>query len=285
MIVILANIYIIRNTCNNKVYVGQTTQTLEQRFHKHIIDSKVIDKAHRPLYQAMQKYGKDNFYIELIEKCNLKDADDREQYWIKFYNSYGNDGYNATIGGQSYKPYYYEDIAKLIENGYSRNQITEIIGCYKDTVSKVARAYNLPLNKVKMNKSIIQYDLNGNQINKFENIASAARYIKDLVHPSGNEHSVRKCISRCCNDKTKSSAYGFLWSFLGDAPKTKKPHNESQFKAVKQIDLKTGEIVQIFESVTEATRFLGKTDTSAICDVCNHKRNRKTAFNYGWEYV
>ena len=36
-------IYIIKNTVNDKVYIGKTIQTLERRFQKHLSDSKKLN--------------------------------------------------------------------------------------------------------------------------------------------------------------------------------------------------------------------------------------------------
>ena len=47
----------------------------------------------------MNKYGIEHFVIETIEECPDSIVNEREQYWIKFYNSYY-DGYNATLGGE-----------------------------------------------------------------------------------------------------------------------------------------------------------------------------------------
>ena len=52
----------------------------------------------RPLYNAMNKYGPENFSIEQIEECNSDIVNEQEIYWIEFYGSFKN-GYNATFGG------------------------------------------------------------------------------------------------------------------------------------------------------------------------------------------
>lgn len=62
----------------------------------------------------MKKYGPEHFHVELVEETD--NPEEREQYWIKFYNSYGSTGYNATMGGDGKK---YIDVNKLIE-AYSR---------------------------------------------------------------------------------------------------------------------------------------------------------------------
>lgn len=100
-------IYKITNDINNKVYIGQTTLTLDQRFRSHIHDC-MSGKARiekRPLYEAMLKYGIQHFQIEPLEEVTDECLDEKEMFYIKQYNSYvgfsNSNGYNATLGGQS----------------------------------------------------------------------------------------------------------------------------------------------------------------------------------------
>ena len=51
-----------------------------------------------PIHKAIHKYGIENFEFSIVEECDKSLLDDRECYWIRFYDSYNN-GYNATIGG------------------------------------------------------------------------------------------------------------------------------------------------------------------------------------------
>ena len=86
-------IYKITNKRNLKVYVGQTRQPLEQRFLQH-------SKALTPLGAAMRDCQLDNFTIEVIEQCqSQKQANQREQFWIKTLNSKVPNGYNQRDGG------------------------------------------------------------------------------------------------------------------------------------------------------------------------------------------
>jgi group I intron endonuclease len=96
----MAYIYLITNTINGKVYVGKTEGSIEHRFKKHICDSRKERCKNRPLYRAINKYGVENFKIELIEETDTPEI--REEYWITYYNSYHN-GYNATRGGDGKK--------------------------------------------------------------------------------------------------------------------------------------------------------------------------------------
>ena len=74
-------IYIIKNDINDKVYIGKTLlSSIQERFKEHIKDSKRRDKEHRPLYNAMNKYGIEHFSIEQLEKCDASILSDREKY-------------------------------------------------------------------------------------------------------------------------------------------------------------------------------------------------------------
>ena len=48
---------------------------------------------------AIRKYGVDAFIYEVIEECPLEKLDEREKYWITFYNTFKGFGYNCNAGG------------------------------------------------------------------------------------------------------------------------------------------------------------------------------------------
>lgn len=93
-------IYKITNLINNKVYVGQTSHSIYDRFTCHIENAERGKQFH--LSKAIRKYGKENFKIEALEYVKLKrEANDREIYWIENYNANNRlKGYNMTIGGE-----------------------------------------------------------------------------------------------------------------------------------------------------------------------------------------
>lgn len=97
-------IYIIRNTINNKVYVGQHIGTdVEKRW-------KVHEKPHSRCFairNAIQKYKIDNFEKRVICVCKVGEQerlDALERYFIKKYNSLSPNGYNLTTGGRGGVP-------------------------------------------------------------------------------------------------------------------------------------------------------------------------------------
>ena len=86
-------VYKITCLINNKIYIGQTYETLTQRFKRHIQCAK--SNIDTKFYRAIRKYGEQNFKIELLEKCNNPiDLNEREFYWINKLDAVNN-GYNT----------------------------------------------------------------------------------------------------------------------------------------------------------------------------------------------
>jgi len=86
-------IYLITNIENKKRYVGITKFSLEERFSQHI-------KRGFLLTEAIQKYGQQKFFIELVEEVESAErAYELEQYYIKQYDTKVPNGYNLTDGG------------------------------------------------------------------------------------------------------------------------------------------------------------------------------------------
>lgn len=88
-------IYKITNIKNGKIYIGQTTRTIEERWYHHIYYSLQNENKTR-LGRAIRKYGKDSFTIERVEATD--NLDEREIHFIKLFDSVKK-GYNIKIGG------------------------------------------------------------------------------------------------------------------------------------------------------------------------------------------
>lgn len=97
MEILLGFIYKITNAVNGKVYIGQTSKTIEERFAAHI--KKAKQHTNRYLYDAMNHYGYDKFKVSKIEECDDSLLDEREKYWIARLNCIMPNGYNMTEGG------------------------------------------------------------------------------------------------------------------------------------------------------------------------------------------
>ena len=96
-------VYCIKNTVNNKEYIGLTTRTLEKRWKQHIYESNKQDswEWNTPLGNAIKKYGKDSFQIFVLEECSSEtELKQKEIQLIKERKSLASEtGYNLTLGG------------------------------------------------------------------------------------------------------------------------------------------------------------------------------------------
>lgn len=206
-------IYKIWNDINDKLYIGKTLDSLENRFKQHKSDSKKQRTEKRPLYNAMNKYGIEHFHIELIEECELDQLSSRECYWIEYYNTY-HYGYNATKGGDGKQLYDYDLIVELYIQGNTCVKICEILGCDSRVVTNALKIANVDsrTNRIKNDsKGIIAYDLNHNLIARFDSQSDAARWLieKGIAKTDSVKHVVG-IIGRVANGQRKT-AYKMLW--------------------------------------------------------------------------
>lgn len=90
-------IYKITSIKDGKVYIGQAVN-LRNRWLEHLKCACGIDTPNNVLYKAMQEEHVENFTFEVLEECKREELNDREKYYISFYDSQ-NWGYNMNAGG------------------------------------------------------------------------------------------------------------------------------------------------------------------------------------------
>lgn len=89
------SIYLIKNLVTEKLYIGQTTNGVSDRFKDHC-----TEKRNRHISNSIQTYGKHNFeYIELYVSFSLKDLNEKEVFFVKHFNTLYPNGYNHRAGG------------------------------------------------------------------------------------------------------------------------------------------------------------------------------------------
>lgn len=191
-------IYMHKNKINNKVYIGQTSQELNKRWKNGLgyIDSPKF-------YKAILKYGWDNFEHIILEK-NIEDvnlADERERYWIEYYNSI-QEGYNISLGGSKHPRG--EEFGQRISQGQKEN--------WNNNPERREKAKAHMQNQWK-NEEYRKNFLKGNNGNASKIICVELNKIfNSIIEAAEWANTSRQNISGVCQGRQKTAG-GFHWKY------------------------------------------------------------------------
>lgn len=202
----MAFIYKITNDVNQKVYIGKTERSIEERFKEHCKDYLRRSFEKRPLYAAMKKYGTEHFHVELVEETD--NPEEREQYWIKFYGSY-RDGYNATMGGDSKKYIDYDEIVRVYQEVQNVSKTAKITGHDRKWISQVLKAMNVKI----LSSAEVTKTQQGKPVAKLDPKTDEIIAIYSSVQDAEKENGNTRHISQVCNGKRKT-CNGYKWKYL-----------------------------------------------------------------------
>lgn len=266
-------IYKITNLIDNKVYIGLTTRTVEARWKEHCRHgSQQID-------DAIQIYSIENFQIETLEECDESILDDREKYWIDYYDSFKN-GYNNTYGGRG-NNFIMTDksdvVLQLWKNGLTINKIIEKTSLNVETVRSYLNKNGITKEQIReranyyigLSKShpVLQYDLDGNFIKEWNTAVEAANAL--------NLNS--KYITSTCRGHQKTYN-GMKWKYKDDSDPLSKIENGSQ--PVSQFSL-NDDFIKSYHSIGEAAKETN-IDRASISKAC--AGILQTAGKFKWKY-
>lgn len=267
---------------------------IEERFKQHkntAINPK--SKAYDyPLYRAIRKEGLENFSFQVLEECKKEDLNEREKYWIQYYNTYINDsfskGYNMTRGGESHENLFdYNLILKLWNEGLNYNQIQDELNCCVNTISKALQKNGISLEDIRERannykaRKIQQYTLTGKFIKEYNSIANAMKNLLIDFPTASNANICHAC------EKKITTAYGYLWKYSDDNTSIEeliknadsKQHHRNQM--VEQYDL-NNTYLNTYKTIKEACLATGIKTPSSITNACTGRS--KTAGGYIWKY-
>ena len=257
-------IYKITNTINGKIYIGQTKQYygktkygIHRRFQKHIYDATKNEGKGCPyLCNAIRKYGKENFVVELLEKTTEDLIDEKEEYYIKKYNSTNtNIGYNIALGGKGRKVVFVSEEARYnISKSQNKNKEEKretSIQPYKDKKTGEIIGYRA---RRKNKKDDHEKYFTSKKNTPEENYELAKQFIndvKDNKHDKYNKYNkindLPKNISYVYSKSDKQKIVGYQVSIMKNG---KKLHKSFQ-SLDKQLDELLQEAIQYKQEILE----------------------------------
>lgn len=150
----MIGIYKFENLLNGHCYIGQSIN-IERRYREHINRAENLAKteSHSVLHRALKKYGISNFSFTILEECSKEQLNEREQYWIAYYDSFAN-GYNSTSGGdaQEASMYFTKEIVDEIKQLLLNTDIS---------YQQIHQQYNISIGRIsEINTGKIWFDQN-----------------------------------------------------------------------------------------------------------------------------
>lgn len=177
-------IYKVTNIINGKIYIGQTIQSLYKRWYRHCNSKEDC----RYFCNAIRKYGKENFIINIIEIVMIDKLDEREKYWIQRLSAnIKGIGYNILIGGKNGN----KGRSKL-----TNSEIEELIRLNKQHISHIKIGKKFNINRKTVTFILRRYTNYKSKFKKLEdfNLNEINVYFR-LNHPTLEEVRIKYRIS------------------------------------------------------------------------------------------
>lgn len=207
----MIGIYMILNTVNNKVYIGQSRH-LKERFSRHRRDLEAKTHHNEELQRDYNKYGAESFDFIVLQECEENELYELEQYYIFCLDS--SDplfGYNLTYGGE-----------RDIRTERSRKKCTG--GHYKRTPEHIALLRTLAVGRTPWNKGMKTNE----ETRKKQSLAKIGKPAHnrkkvlcidtgELFESSvnaGKAHGVEPTNIRKCCRRERPFAGGMMWKYI-----------------------------------------------------------------------
>lgn len=242
----VCGIYRIENLINHKSYIGQSVDIYERWVeHKWALNNKQHNNQH--LVRSWHKYGANNFKFTIIDRCDENELNDREVYWVDYYDAYYN-GYNQTKGGD---------------------------GCLGKVWTEEERE--------KISRSVLQVNFDGEIIARFINIDDAEKQTgvdHRQIWNCANKHCSYYKRNGKLYEHISKTAGGYIWVYEDNFETFNlQDYVDIRNKPVRQYDLHWN-LIKCWPSA-ECTKQYGYSHNTII-DVCKGKFMQ--ANGYIWTY-
>lgn len=291
-------IYKFENNLNHKVYIGLTIN-LQTRYEKHLKNIKDATRQ-EVFYQALRKYGIENFTYEILEQFENYDKEllsDLENYYINKYNSLVPNGYNMIPGGYNgaglakgkvVEQYNLTGIlVNTFPSAHEANRQTginysDICACCRNANNKSTAGgyqwkYQDSDKEISTNAIIVGQQKQVYQFNEQNELIASYLNLIDAQEKTGINKAL---ICQACKIPTRQAGH-YYWSYdINYQIPTQKLQGLKNQKKVSQYD-KNGNLIHIYDSVAQAASDtnINKGNISSVC-----LGKRKTAGGYVWKY-
>lgn len=205
-------VYCIRNTVNNKVYIGKSID-IHTRIKRHIGFLNMKSKKHENPHfiNAWWKYGRESFEYIVLEYLDLDETilSERELYWMKIYDSTKRKaGYNLRMDSSTRMIIHDETRKRLskaqikrFQNPEERKKRGQISSKFWKENPDVKKEMSKKVAQKKHKYHIVQYDRDMNFIKEWFSV-------EELI----NSFPAYKWqnIYAVCNGY-KPTMYGYVW--------------------------------------------------------------------------
>lgn len=232
----------------------------------------------------MDKYGMENFTFEVIEK-NVKNYNEREKYWIQYYNCITPNGYNMTEGGEEPPVWKKEEHPMATHNQQEIDEIVDKLQHTQLTTQEIAKMYNYNICSIqRINRGLLWYDeklvypLREESTQAFSE-ERAKNVIYDLQHTTltqkeiGLKYNLKRSAVTMINIGKNHPQEGINYP-IRKSSVTHRP--------VIMLDINTEEELMEFPSVKAAGEYLGHSKGSSISKYLN--KGGHQAYGYKWRY-
>ena len=274
---------------SGKIYIGQT-QCLYLRFRSY---RKMYTNEY--LKKALLKYGLENIIVEILEKdIPLEKLNEREQFYFDTLQPFGDNGYNickeaGTTRGRKRPPEemkgaiaYLKSRTGNLNHFYGKNHTEETKRLQREVKLGKKQTQETVQKRVKQTVKCVKqvHMLTKKVISEFSSATEAS--LKTGIKACNISKVANKIKNLKEGESITYSAGGYLWIFCdSEIPDVQiETGRDSISKCVKQIDLKTKEVIAKFESIISASISTGISSTT-IANVVRKGTYRK----YNKEYV
>lgn len=268
-----------RTSPSGKYYIGKTTGPENIRWTAHISEAlNPNSNSHCYLLnKAIQKYGKDNFTLEILEDNIPSELlAEKEMYYIEKYKAYYLDppymGYNMTRGGEGVLKYSDEEILHAWEEGLTVQKIADKLGASRPTIRHRLNELGISQEE-RIKRGVEKTSHNQSEFEEYR------EELLILYREGKTVEEICKILHRSENTITK------YFRKLGII---KEETVGRRSKRIYQIDIKTNKILNVFNSCAEAARNVNNGNISSaktlIATAARNSTMGRTAYGYKWVY-